>query len=132
MIIFRLYFPLSYYTKESVYYSPRAARILHLYGLKTKFTFIFACKVIINDFNISEVLLIYMCVIFIYSHCLYIVSTNVHTFLDCFQIVIVTLPTVGYGEYAIIDIFPRLMIILILITGFSLNAFVTLTILKNF
>lgn len=73
-----------------------------------------------------------MFVVFIYSHCLFIVSDNVYTFLDCIQIVIVTFSTVGYGEYDITKILPRLMVIMILITGFSLNAFVTLTVLKKF
>lgn len=42
-----------------------------------------------------------------------------------------TLPTVGFGEYMIYS-FPRLIVILILVTGIALNAFVTLVILKNF
>jgi hypothetical protein len=44
----------------------------------------------------------------------------------------VTLPTVGYGDYQVVGFFSRAIILLVLLSGVSLNAFVTLTLLKKF
>ncbi len=53
-------------------------------------------------------------------------------FIDCLEIIIVTLPTVGYGDYRVLGIISRVIILLVLLSGVSLNAFVTLTLLKEF
>lgn len=78
-----------------------------------------------------EVLFLYICVVLLYSHCLFLAAMDT-PLIDCFEIVIVTLPTVGYGEYHVANNIPRAIIIVILLTGVALNAFVTLTMLKNF
>lgn len=77
------------------------------------------------------VLIFYVCVVLLYTHCLFLVSTDT-PFIDCFEMVIVTLPTVGYGDYKIAEIGPRCVILATLITGVALNAFVTLSMLKKF
>lgn len=38
-LLIRIIFPFAYYIRASLYYSPRAARIIHLYGIKPEFTF---------------------------------------------------------------------------------------------
>ena len=43
-----------------------------------------------------------------------------------------TLPTVGYGDYQVTGNVSRIIILLVLLSGVSLNAFVTLTLLKEF
>lgn len=45
--------------------------------------------------------------------------------------VIVTLPTIGFGEYFITEE-ERVIILFIVVTGVGLNAFVTLSMLKQF
>jgi hypothetical protein len=39
---------------------------------------------------------------------------------------------VGFGDYRVTGGFPRLIIMLVLLSGVGLNAFVTLTLLKKF
>lgn len=53
-------------------------------------------------------------------------------FIQCFEIVIVTLPTIGFGDIIVTDFAPKIIILLILLTGVALNAYVTLIILKKF
>jgi hypothetical protein len=127
----RLFFPLTLYIRSTLYYSPRAARIINLYGIKPEMTFEFAWKVLFNSMDIIEVVFIYITVVLIFSHGLYLAAENT-PFIDCFEIVIVTLPTVGFGDYRVDDVVPRIIIILILLTGVALNAFVTLILLKKF
>lgn len=81
--------------------------------------------------DIMEVIWIYIVVVVFFSHCLFLASVDT-PFNDCFEIVIVTLPTIGFGEYIVTDSVPRVVILLILMTGVGLNAFVTLTLLKKF
>jgi hypothetical protein len=45
--------------------------------------------------------------------------------------VIATLPTIGYGEYDLVGR-PRYVVLLIMVTGVQLNAFVTFVVLKQF
>ena len=127
----RLFFPLTLYIRSTLYYSPRAARIIHLYGIKPEMTFEFAWKVVLNNMDILEVIFIYIAVVVFFSHCLFLASEDT-PFNDCFEIVIVTLPTVGFGEYTVEDSVPRVVILVILMTGVGLNAFVTLILLKKF
>ena len=101
-----------------------------MYGIKSENTFWFAIKVIANQRNVTDVLLIYLIVVIFYSHCLFVVSFDMG-FIDCFEVVIATLPTIGYGEYTIVGL-PRLIVICIMVTGVQLNAFVTLVVLKQF
>ena len=113
-----------------MYYEPRAARILSTYGVKPSLTFNFASRVILNHISISNLLIIYISVVLFFSHCLKVVNPDL-IFIDCFEVVIVTLPTVGYGDYTVVGM-PRLIILCVLVTGVALNAFVTLRILLNF
>lgn len=96
----RLFSPLTLYIRSTLYYSPRAARIIHLYGIKPEMTFEFAWKVVLNNMDIMEVIFIYIAVVVFFSHCLFLASEDI-PFNDCFEIVIVTLPTVGFGEYIV-------------------------------
>lgn len=49
----RVFFPIIYYVRATLYYSPRAARIIHLYGIKPELTFEFAWKVILNNMGVG-------------------------------------------------------------------------------
>jgi len=100
ILLVRVYFPISYYIRSSVYFNPRANRLANIYGIKPEFNFLLACKAILNNMSLSSVLCIYIVIVFFYTHCLFLVNTE-NTFIDCFSIVIVTLPTIGYGEYHI-------------------------------
>lgn len=79
----RLFFPITLYIRSTIYYSPRAARIIYLYGIKPEMTFQFAWKVVFNDMEIIEVLFLYVCVVLFYSHCLFLAEGNT-PFIDCF------------------------------------------------
>jgi hypothetical protein len=81
--------------------------------------------------DIFQVLFVYVVVVLFYSHCLFLTSEDME-FIDCLEIIIVTLPTVGYGDYKVVGIISRVIILLVLLSGVSLNAFVTLTLLKEF
>ena len=129
-LFLRHYFLIRYRIVSSMYYDPRAARIANVYGIKSEFVFKFAIKVIANQKAVSDVLLLYFAVVLFFSHCLFVVSSQMD-FIECFEIVIATLPTIGYGEYQIVGR-PRIVIILIMVTGVMLNAFVTFVILKQF
>lgn len=129
-LLLRVYFPLSYSIRGSMYYNPQAARITDLYGIKPSLTFKFACKVILNQKSITDVIIVYFCIVVFYSHCLFVISTDI-PFIDCFEVVIATLPTIGYGEHDIVGV-PRIVIICILVTGVPLNSFVTFVMLKHF
>lgn len=48
----RIFFPLALYIRSTLYYSPRAARIIQLYGIKPEMTFEFAWKVVFNNMDI--------------------------------------------------------------------------------
>ena len=81
--------------------------------------------------GIFEVLYVYVAVVLFYSHCLFLTISDI-TFIDCLEVIIVTLPTIGYGDYTVTNNFSRVIILLVLLSGVSLNAFVTLTLLKKF
>jgi hypothetical protein len=129
-LLLRLYFPLNYSILSSMYCDPRAARITNLYGIKPEVLFRFACKVIVNQKSIVDVLMIYLTIVVFYSHCLFIVSAD-SNFIQCFEVVIATLPTIGFGEYAV-EGTPRLVILCVMVTGVQLNAFVTFVVLQHF
>jgi hypothetical protein len=60
----------------------------------------FAIKSIVDEMTIREVVMIYVLIAFVFSHCLFLAGSHdeqVKPFWTCFQIVIVTLPTIGYG-----------------------------------
>ena len=82
-ILLRLYFLIRYFIVSSMYFDPRAARITSLYGIKSEYTFRFAVKVMANQKNVSDVLLIYFIVVIFFSHCLFIASTGMN-FIECF------------------------------------------------
>ena len=72
----RLFFPLTLYIRSTLYYSPRAARIIHLYGIKPEMTFEFAWKVVLNNMDILDVIFIYIAVVVFFSHCLFLASED--------------------------------------------------------
>ncbi len=113
-----------------MYNDPRSARITKLYGIKPEQTLKFALKVILNQESIMDVVKFYFGVVIFYSHCLFVISDHI-SFIDCFEVVIATLPTIGYGEHYITGL-PRIIILFILLTGVPLNAFVTFVMLKHF
>jgi hypothetical protein len=82
-LLLRLYFPFTYSIVSSMYEDPRAARITNLYGIKPELTFRFAVKVISNQKSVSDVIIIYLLVVILYSHCLFIVTPQLN-FLECF------------------------------------------------
>lgn len=46
------------------------------------------------------------------------------TFMDCLEVVIVTVPTVGFGEYSLPYLGQRILIFFILVMGLLLNSFI--------
>ena len=128
--LLRLLLPMLYFVRSSMYYTPRAARILHIYGMKSQSALPFAWKSILDGVRLQSLILSYVGVVIFYSHCLFLAYGT--SFIDCFEIVIVTLPTVGFGDYTVTGVIPRSVMICIVITGAALNAFLTLVMLRNF
>ena len=61
------------------------------------------------------------------THCLYLMSLDSEipmTFMDCLEVVIVTVPTVGFGEYSLPYLGQRILIFFILVMGLLLNSFI--------
>ena len=51
-------------------------------------------------------------------------------FMDCFEFVIVSMPTVGFGEYDLPYTGQKIIVMLILVMGAVLNSFITLSMLN--
>ncbi len=101
VVIARLIFIFTGFVRSSIYYDSRGFRIINIYGIRPENNFIFSFKALVNKLKLSEVIVFYIFVVILYSHCLFLVSDD-RKFIDCFEIVIVTLPTVGFGDYQIV------------------------------
>ena len=51
--------------------------------------------------------------------------------MDCFEVIIVSVPTVGFGEYDMPFIGQKILIVLVVIIGAVFNSFITLTMLSQ-
>ena len=95
----------------------------------------FAVKSIVDEMGIRQVVMVYVCVAFLFSHCLFLAGLGefeVKPFWTCFEIVIVTLPTIGYGEYYVDNILQRTIILVAVVLGACMNSLITLIMLKQF
>lgn len=69
-----------------------------------------------------------------FTHCLYLVGMSDASLLnvvDCFEIIIVTMPTVGFGEYELPFFKQKIIIFFTVVFGAVLNSFVTLSMLSQ-
>lgn len=69
-----------------------------------------------------------------FTHCLYLVGINSSGFRDifsCFEIVMVSMPTVGFGEYQVPLLAQKVVLVFTVVNGSVLNSFVTLSMLKQ-
>ena len=53
-------------------------------------------------------------------------------FLDCLEVVIVTIPTVGFGEYKLPFLAQKIVVTFIIIFGILLSSFIILAMLNQF
>lgn len=51
--------------------------------------------------------------------------------IDCFEVVMITMPTVGFGEYFLPEFAQKIILFLTVINGAVLNSFITLSMLSN-
>ncbi len=95
----------------------------------------FAFKAIAENFSILHVITLYITFTIFFSHCLYLASLHSRipgAFFDWFEVVIVTMPTIGYGDRPVPSFIQRIIVYSIVITGAAMNSFITITMLKNF
>ena len=86
--------------KTSTYHSNRSFRLTEIYGIKPSENFFFAIKSIVDEMQIKEVVVVYVAMVAVFSHGLFLGGlgeTVVKPFWTCFEVVIVTMPTIGYG-----------------------------------
>lgn len=127
LIFLRIIFLIKYLIYSSTFYDSRAYRVISVYGLSSTEHIFFAFKSLIASLSISQILIIECICILIATHCLYLVSLDSEismTFMDCLEVVIVTIPTVGFGEYSLPYIGQKILIFLILVMGLLLNSFI--------
>jgi hypothetical protein len=58
-------------------------------------------------------------------------SDNPLSFLDCLEVIIVTIPTVGFGDYYLTHLSQKIFVAFVLILGLMLNSFIILAMLKE-
>ena len=92
--------PIKYVIYSSCFSDSRALRIISIYGISAKEHVFFAFKSVMASLSIVQILLIECISILIVTHCLFLMSMdgNINlAYVDCLEVVIVTIPTVGFG-----------------------------------
>ena len=133
-VMLRILLPILYLVYSSHFFDSRAYRIISVYGLSSKEHIFFAMKSVIRSLSIIQILCIEVICIMISTHCLFLMSMDGEvelTFLDCLEVVIVTIPTVGFGEYDLPYHGQKILIVIILVLGVLLNSFIILTIISE-
>ena len=133
-VMLRILLPILYLVYSSHFFDSRAYRIISVYGLSSKEHIFFAMKSVIRSLSIVQILCIEVICIMISTHCLFLMSMDGEvelTFMDCLEVVIVTIPTVGFGEYDLPYHGQKILIVIILVLGVLLNSFIILTIISE-
>ena len=131
--MFRILIPIKYLIYSSVYCDVRAYRLITTYGLNSREHFFFAVKSLVAELNVLQIFAIELFAVIFFSDCLYLVSLGEEIpmhFMDCFEVVIVSMPTVGFGEYDLPYTGQKIIVIMILVMGAVLNSFITLSMLN--
>ena len=131
--MFRIIIPLKYIIYSSVFCDVRAYRLITTNGLNSSEHFFFAVKSLVAEMSVVEILTIEFFSVIFFTNCLYLVSFKGNypmSFMNCFEVVIVSMPTVGFGEYNLPTTSQKLIVFLILVLGAVLNSFITLSMLK--
>lgn len=130
----RILIPIKYSISSSVFCDVRAYRLISTYGLNSKEHFFFAVKSIVAEFSVMKILAVELLALCIFTHCLYLASLGgeaVMSWMDCFEVVIVSIPTVGFGEYDLPLTSQKVVVVLILVMGTVLNSLITLSMLSQ-
>jgi potassium intermediate/small conductance calcium-activated channel subfamily N protein 2 len=103
----------------SKYYSPRADRISKMLGSRLSFTFAIKCN--IKKQPLKVIITLTSVVTLILGLCIYIIESPVQTtyarLKSCFWNILITITTVGYGDYHADSTLGRFIIVVAALFG---------------
>lgn len=134
LLTLRVAIIIKYKIQSSIYCNVRAYRIININGLNASEHFLFAVKSLVESLNFAEILSIQLASAIFFTHCLYLAGLSSGSSLNafnCFQIIMITIPTVGFGEYQIPFFGQKFVIFITVVAGAVFNSFVTLSMLSQ-
>lgn len=119
----RIYVYYDYLVSISIYSTTRAYRMCRIYG--TKEEDVFGLKSVFNVYPLKSLLILFVTLVMIYSQMLSLAEENnkvFNYFQDYIWCVIITMGTIGYGDYYPITYFGRIISFSAAITGIIMSS----------
>lgn len=128
-MLFRLYLIYFGIAESSIYLSTRSNRICRIYG--TKFDLNFGMKAFFNSDPLPVLFFIFLTQLITFGQMLKISDRNIdHHFNDlgnCMWCIIITMGTVGYGDYVPATYSGRIVVFMASISGIIMSSLLILT-----
>ena len=129
-MMLRIYLIYSALLSSSIYLSTRASRICRIYG--TKNTTIFGIKCIFSEKPLIALLILFLSLLFVLANMvklseMHVEGSKLNEFKNSVWCVVITMGTVGYGEYSPTTYFGRIILFLVSIAGILMSSLLILT-----
>ena len=130
VILTRIYLLYSAIITSSIYMSTRANRVCRIYG--TSCDNVFGMKCVFNEKPLSALSLIFISLLIVFAEMVRLCeqsahSSNLGVFGNSLWCVVITMGTVGYGDYYPVTYLGRFILFLASIAGIILSSLLILT-----